>query len=270
MKRYTIPVWEMCVKALEQLDGGKKYVSLKNIVDKVRELWLTENVNEETIRCQIFRHCVNCHPTHDQFPDGGKMWRRRKLFVTDGKGNYRFYDEKSDREIYLKALQEDEEGIEVPSVFPKGRKKKRIRTIPLTDIYKEAIQKLQIIGNKLGFKPENGIRIEGGEVDHVWFIDFGTNLPYFGSKIPIVGFEIETSWRTRKHIKGDIFNLLTLNSAFGIILFLRQGFRSESQFRGNIDAAERYVRTLEGGKRIFVWSEEEINELLDRVNLLHK
>ena len=108
------------------------------------------------------------------------------------------------------------------------------------------------------------MKIEGGEIDHVWFIDFGLTPPYFGSKIPIIGFEIETSWRTRKHIKGDIFNLITLNSAFGVVLFLKAGFRNESQFKGNIDAARRYTESFDGRRKIFVWSEEDVN------NLLHK
>lgn len=258
----------MCVKALEQLGGrNEKYVPLKDIVSKVRELWPTENVNEGTIRDQVFRHCINCHPTHDEFPDQGKMWKQRKLFVTDGRGNYRFYDEEMDRNIYMAALREDEEERTegTSKSLTKGEKEFK-RESSLTDIYKEATEKLQIIGTKLGFKTENGVRIEGGEIDHVWFINFGTNLPYFGSKIPIVGFEIETSWRTWKHIKGDIFNLLTFNSAFGIILFLRRGFRSEPQFKGNVDAAKRYVQSFEGGRKIFVWSEEDVTKLFNKIS----
>jgi len=109
MPRYEIPVWKMCEKALEELDGREKLVSLKAVVNKVRELWPRERVNENTIRCQVLRHCVNCHPSHDEFPDKGKMWRRRKLFITDGQGNYRFYDEKTDHGTYTKALEEDGE-----------------------------------------------------------------------------------------------------------------------------------------------------------------
>jgi len=108
MPRYVINVWEMCIKALEQLGGHGRYVPLKDIVDKVQELWPRESVNEGTIRCQIFRHCINCHPTHDDFPDKGRMWKQRKLFITDGKGNYRFYDQKKDESIYMKAIEEDE------------------------------------------------------------------------------------------------------------------------------------------------------------------
>ena len=137
------------------------------------------------------------------------------------------------------------------------------KTRSLTDVYNEVIDKLQKIGIKLGFKPENKVRIEGGEIDHVWFIDFGSELPYLGSKIPIVGFEIETSWRTRKHIKGDIFNLVTLNSAYGIVLFLRRGFRSESRFKGNVDAAKRYVESFKGRGKFFVWSEDHVDKLYE-------
>jgi len=186
------------------------------------------------------------------------------LFITDGKGNYRFYDEKKDKNVYMVALKEDEEGTtseEAPKP-PMKEEGEFKRTSSLTEIYNEVIDKLQRVGTKLGFKAENGVRIEGGEVDHVWFIDFGTTLPYFGSKIPIIGFEIETSWRTRKHIKGDIFNLITLNSAFGVVLFLKAGFYNESQFRGNMDAAKRYAESFDARRKIFVWSEEDVNNLL--------
>lgn len=255
----------MCVKALEQLGGHERYVPLKDAVRKVQELWPKENVNEGTIHDQVFRHCINCHPTHDDFPDRGKMWKQRKLFVTDGKGNYRFYDEKKDRSIYMMAIKEDEEDTEDAPELTIKKKHEIKRTSSLTDIYNEVIEKLQRIGTKLGFKVENGVRIEGGEIDHVWFLDFGTPLPYFGHKIPIVGFEIETSWRTRKHIKGDIFNLITLNSAFGVVLFLKGGFRSEPEFKGNMDAARRYVESFESRRKIFVWSEEEVDGLLTQI-----
>jgi len=108
LPRYEIPVWEMCEKALKELDGHQKFVFLKDIISKVHKLWPRERVNENTIRCQVLRHCINCHPSHDEFPDKGKMWRQRKLFISDGQGGYRFYNEKRDHGIYIKALEEDE------------------------------------------------------------------------------------------------------------------------------------------------------------------
>ena len=107
--RYSIYVWQMCIQALEELGGHARYIPLIDIVQKVHELWPDENVNKGTIRDQTFRHCINCHPTHDEFPDKGKMWKRRKLFVTDGEGNYRFYDENKDKEMYHLAVMEDEQ-----------------------------------------------------------------------------------------------------------------------------------------------------------------
>jgi hypothetical protein len=265
MVKYAIPVWQMCVRALDQLGGRDgQLIPLIEIVRKVRELWPIENVNEGTIRDQVFKHCINCHPTHDEFPDRGKMWKQRKLFVTDGQGNYRFYDQKIDAIVYMSAVKQDEsEGEGVPKVLANSEGYKK--PISLMEIYEEVIEELQAIGTKLGFKTANGVRMEGGEIDHVWFTAFNTDLPYFGSKIPIIGFEIETSWRTRKHIKGDIFNLLTMTSAIGVILFLRRGFRTESQFKGNTDAAKRYVQSFAGGRKIFVWSEDDVNEIADRL-----
>jgi hypothetical protein len=109
MPRYEIPVWEMCAQALEILGGHENYVPLKSIINKIHELWPKEHVNDDTIRCQILRHCINCHPSHDDFPDKGKMWRQRKLFISDKQGNYRFYREKTDYNKYSEALKEDEE-----------------------------------------------------------------------------------------------------------------------------------------------------------------
>lgn len=74
-------------------------------------------------------------------------------------------------------------------------------------------------------------------MDLVWFYGLRTCIPAIGTEIPVVGFEIETSWRTRKHIKGDVFNLLELSPAFGVILFLDEGFINDSKLRGNVEAA---------------------------------
>ena len=107
MVRYCIPVWEMCSKALTDLQGNEKYVPLIDIVHKIHQMYPNENVNETTIRCQIISHCINRHPSHDKFPDKGKKWKKTRLFITDGNGRYRFYNEEKDREIFNKAVEED-------------------------------------------------------------------------------------------------------------------------------------------------------------------
>jgi len=107
MSKYSKPVWQMCKEAAAQLGGKYKWIPLLEIVKQVQKNYPEESVNKGTIRDQIFRHCVNCHPTHDHFPDRGKSWRERKVFVTDGKGNYRLFDEVKDKEIYEEELRRD-------------------------------------------------------------------------------------------------------------------------------------------------------------------
>jgi hypothetical protein len=63
----------MCNKALDELGRhSERYIPLCDIVRKVHELWPTENVNEGTIRDQVFRHRINCHPTLTNFPTVAK------------------------------------------------------------------------------------------------------------------------------------------------------------------------------------------------------
>ena len=120
MPRYSIPVWKMCVEALNALGGETSFIPLITIVNKVRELYTSENVNEGTIRHQVLCHCVNCHPGHDSYVEKGRYWREKKLFVSDGRGNYRFYSDQTDRDLYIRALEEDgldpnEYTIHIPS-----------------------------------------------------------------------------------------------------------------------------------------------------------
>lgn len=123
------------------------------------------------------------------------------------------------------------------------------------------VKKLKILAQRLGVKCKEEMPTNGGRVDLVWFYEFKPSVPHVGNKLPLVGFEIETSWRTRKHIKGDIFNLLELSPACGVILFLSEGFKQNSKLRGNIEAAKRYARGFSGICRIFVWTEKEIEKI---------
>jgi hypothetical protein len=145
-----------------------------------------------------------------------------------------------------------------------------VKKAPLEISHEEFLDELKTLGERLMFETEDKVRIEGGEIDHVWYLNLGSELPYFGSRIPIAGFEIETSWRTRKHIKGDIFNLLILRPAFGIVLFLRKGFRSESEFKGNMEAAKRFTEQFRGISHILVWSEEDVDKLERIMDKLRK
>ena len=129
-----------------------------------------------------------------------------------------------------------------------------------SELGQKMVRQLEQIANLLGFKQEVEFPIDGSRIDAVWLM----KLPVFG-EIPLVGFEIETSWRTRKHIKGDLFNLLTLKSAIGVIIFLREGFESEEQFRGNFEAARRFADVFSGFSKMLVWSEDDVSALKEKV-----
>ena len=136
----------------------------------------------------------------------------------------------------------------------------------LSSLKKDVLNKLESIGERLGFISEKEHRTEMGIIDFDWFVD----KSYF-KRIPIIGFEIETSWRTRKHLKGDIMNLLSLSPAIGIILLLKSGFSNigdfekEADFKGNLKAVEKYAKSFGGVSKILVWTEDEVNKLYNEI-----
>jgi hypothetical protein len=127
------------------------------------------------------------------------------------------------------------------------------------------IGKLQEIASKLGVIQEREVHTNGGRIDLVWYYAFEYELPSIGLKLPLLGFEVESSWRNRKHIKGDIFNLLELSPALGVILFLSEGFSDVSKLKGNVEAAKRYAKNYSGVSRIGVWTDKEVDELYERL-----
>lgn len=134
------------------------------------------------------------------------------------------------------------------------------KALNLRKLKEEIVDRLGNIAAQLKLVQEEEVVTNGGRIDIVWYYTFKLDTPYLGPKLPIVGFEIETSWRTRKRIKGDIFNLLELSPALGVILFLSKGFRDDSQLRGNVDAAKRYVSSFSGFSRILIWTDRDVEK----------
>jgi hypothetical protein len=131
----------------------------------------------------------------------------------------------------------------------------------LNKLKQQCVNKLEKIASRLGLNQEEEVATNGGRVDLVWYHTFKSATSKIGPRLPLVGFEIETSWRTRKHIKGDIFNLLELSPALGIILFLSEGFKKSSKLRGNVDAARRYAKGFSGLSRVVVWTDKDVEEI---------
>lgn len=55
-----------------------------------------------------------------------------------------------------------------------------------------------------------------------------TPIPGLDTGVPVVGFEVESSWRTRKHVKGDLLNLQDAGVALGVIVLAGDGEKDDS------------------------------------------
>lgn len=65
-----------------------------------------------------------------------------------------------------------------------------------------ATQVLLTEGRRRGFEVEAEYPVAEGRIDVVWLTDRLDGLSEVAARLPVVGFEIESSWRTRKHVKG--------------------------------------------------------------------
>jgi len=266
MNKYSKDVWMMARDALTNLGGDKNWIQLIDIVNKVHENW--PGVNSSTIRCQVRMRCVNGHPSHDEYPDKGKMWREQPTFVCSKPGKYRLYNKERDSSIYLAALTED--GISPDRVTDKVGNKISIPPppeIPLVEAIEgngpidNPIELLEKYGHQLGFQTQREWPVPMGRIDLVWYEEIPITLPQtITRKYPLIGFEIETSWRTRKHIKGDILNFQALKAPLGIILQQTSLEDNENDVSNLIRNVRDFLKEL-GANNILVWTDEDITKL---------
>lgn len=115
----------------------------------------------------------------------------------------------------------------------------------------EAINVLVATGKRAGLDVRIEYPVAGGRVDVVWLWPNRT----FPEALPVAGFEVESSWRTRKHIKGDYLNLLDLQPAVGVIVLLGQG--------GDVESTRAFARQMVQSRpgRMLVWSDEDLQAL---------
>ena len=118
-----------------------------------------------------------------------------------------------------------------------------------------AIELLVQQGRRLGLEAVTEYPVPGGRIDVVWLWRPPSPIPGIADPLPVAGFEVESSWRTRKHIKGDLINLQDLSCAFGVIVLLGEGSDVESTRRFASQLVDR------PGCRIVVWSEADLAEL---------
>ena len=116
-------------------------------------------------------------------------------------------------------------------------------------------------GRELGFEAVAEYPVQGGRLDVVWLLRLVVTIPGVDEALPVAGFEIESSWRTRKHIKGDYLNLADLGAALGVIVLLGDG--------EDVDATRRFASILvdRPGPRVLVWSERDVDMLMQEATV---
>jgi hypothetical protein len=100
--------------------------------------------------------------------------------------------------------------------------------------------------------------VTGGRIDLVWLWGPDGSMPGLDAAgLPVVGFEIESSWRTRKHLKGDYLNLFDLAASLGVIVLLGEG--------RDVEGTRRFAKVMvdRPGPHIVIWTEEDARRILN-------
>lgn len=124
-----------------------------------------------------------------------------------------------------------------------------------SDVNRELTQTLVDVGGRMGFTPVTEYAVPGGRLDVVWLWEPPAPIPGVVGAIPVAGFEIESSWRTRKHVKGDLLNLQDAGVALGVIVLAGADARDES--------LRRFAETLvdRPGATVLVWTHDDVRAL---------
>jgi hypothetical protein len=124
-----------------------------------------------------------------------------------------------------------------------------------SELNRELTALLAEVGRRFGFDVTLEYQVPGGRLDVVWSWNPPSPIPGVQGAIPVVGFEIESSWRTRKHVKGDLLNLQDAGVALGVIVLAGADARDDSLRRFAVDLVDR------PGPRVLVWTEHDVRAL---------
>jgi hypothetical protein len=110
-------------------------------------------------------------------------------------------------------------------------------------------------GHRLGLGVVLEYPVRGGRLDVVWTWSPATHFPGVDRPVPVVGFEIESSWRTRKHVKGDLLNLQDAGVGLGVIVLAGSEARD--------DGLRRFAETLvdRPGPTVLIWTADDVRAL---------
>jgi hypothetical protein len=124
-----------------------------------------------------------------------------------------------------------------------------------SDVNRELTGLLSAIGGSLGFTVVTEYPVRGGRLDVVWAWRPPVPIPGLDVQLPVVGFEIESSWRTRKHVKGDLLNLQDAGVALGVIVLAGESGKDDSLRRFAVQLVDR------PGPNMLIWSADDVRAL---------
>ena len=120
-----------------------------------------------------------------------------------------------------------------------------------TERGRRVIDTLMTTGRELGLDVKAEFPVVGGRIDVVWL----WRTTALTEALPVAGFEVESSWRTRKHLKGDYLNLLDLQPALGVLVLLGEG--------ADVESTRAFARQMVERRpgRMLIWSEADVEAL---------
>lgn len=124
-----------------------------------------------------------------------------------------------------------------------------------SEVNRELTDVLVEVGQRMGFTAVTEYAVPGGRLDVVWLWEPPLPIPGVVGSVAVVGFEIESSWRTRKHVKGDLLNLQDAGVALGVIVLAGADARD--------DSLRRFAESLvdRPGAQILVWTHDDVRAL---------
>lgn len=122
---------------------------------------------------------------------------------------------------------------------------------------RELTRLLAAAGERFGFTVVLEYPVKGGRLDVVWTWTPPLAVPGLDGSVPVVGFEIESSWRTRKHVKGDLLNLQDAGVSLGVIVLAGGSQKDEGLRTFTAQLVDR------PGPNILVWTAEDVRSLVD-------
>ena len=146
---------------------------------------------------------------------------------------------------------------------------KIVRKMGKSKIHEDYCRKLKELGDLLGYDtdiPRSGL-YHLANPDAVWYID--TKIEGF-HKIPLMVFEVLYS-EGEKAIRGSVSSVLIYGSPIGVLVMIREGYKHRKKRlteEENIAHFKGYIRKLIDSfgleRRIFLWTEDQVDSLLTR------